>query len=131
MGNPSHDFEDLVSRLLVKDPVERIQWDELRNHPFWRTKCKILPLPPQPAFTNFLRLTHRPSSPEEKPRLTGRSTPVEKRAPEGKGSAVDRGTPRERSQSQAKKLEIKQDVKGAVPENRNPSQRENGRKAVK
>lgn len=130
-GNPSHDFEDLVSRLLVKDPVERIQWDELRNHPFWRTKCKILPLPPQPAFTNFLRLTHRPSSPEEKPKLTGRTTPVEKRAPEGKGSAVERGTPRERSQSQAKKFETKQDVKGAVPENRNPGQRENGRKAVK
>lgn len=132
-GNPSPEFEDLVSRLLVKDPVERIQWDELRNHPFWRTKCKVLPLPPQPAFTTFLRLTHRSSSPEEKPQLTGRNTPVDKRALDGKGSAVDRatGTPREKSQSQAKKLETKQDVKAAVPENRNPGQRENGRKVVK
>lgn len=130
-GNPSHDFEDLVSRLLIKDPVERIQWDELRNHPFWRTKCKTLPLPPQPAFTNFLRLTHISSPPEEKPQLTSKSTPVEKRAPDGKGSAVDRATPREKSQSQAKKLETKQDVKGTVPENRNPGQRENGRKVVK
>ena len=130
-GNPSHEFEDLVSRLLVKDPVERIQWDELRNHPFWRTKCKTLPLPPQPAFTNFIQLTYRSSSPEEKPQVTGRNTPVEKKAPDGKGSAADRATLREKSQSQSKKLESKQDVKGAAPENRNPSQKENGRKVLK
>ncbi|KAG0627834.1 hypothetical protein M758_2G231400 [Ceratodon purpureus] len=130
-GDPSPDFEDLVSRLLVKDPVERIQWDELRNHPFWRTRCKTLPLPPQPAFTNFLQLTHRSSSPEEKPQLTGRSTPIDKKAPDGKGPAADRATLREKSHSQAKKLESKQDVKGTAPESRNPSQRENGRKVTK
>jgi serine/threonine-protein kinase ULK4 len=130
-GNPSPEFEDLVSRLLVKDPVERIQWDELRNHPFWRTKCKTLPLPPQPAFTNFIQLTYRSSSPEEKPQLSGRNTPVEKKAPDGKGSAADRATVRERSQSQAKKLESKQDGKGTAPESRNPSHRENGRKVLK
>ena len=133
-GNPSPEFEDLVSRLLVKDPVERIQWDELRNHPFWRTKCKILPLPPQPAFTNFLRLTQRASSPEQNLQVSGRSTPVEKRAPDGKGSVADRATLREKSQALPKKTESKhvgQDVKGAASENKNSGHKENGRKVAK
>uniref|UniRef100_A0A7I4CYJ5 Protein kinase domain-containing protein n=1 Tax=Physcomitrium patens TaxID=3218 RepID=A0A7I4CYJ5_PHYPA len=132
-GNPSPDFENLVTRLLVKDPVERIQWDELRNHPFWRTKCKTLPLPPQPAFTNFLRLTQRSSSPEEKSESRS-STPVEKRVADSKGSVVDRATLREKGQSLAKKPESKhvgQAETGFIPEKSNPGQRENGRKAVK
>ncbi|GBG84170.1 hypothetical protein CBR_g38144 [Chara braunii] len=54
-GKPHRDFEDLVMRLLMKDPCERMGWDELRDHPFWRTKYKILPLPLQPALENFLR----------------------------------------------------------------------------
>ncbi|XP_024394414.1 serine/threonine-protein kinase RUNKEL [Physcomitrium patens] len=133
-GNPSHEFEDLVSRLLVKDPVERIQWDELRNHSFWRTKCKVLPLPPQPAFENFLRLTSRSSSPEETPQLSGRSTPVEKKALDAKGSGIDRATMRERSQIQAKKVENKhagQESKGAAPFKEKTEGRENGRKLIK
>ncbi len=77
-GKPSQEFEDLVNRLLVKDPTERLQWAELRDHPFWRTKCKALPLPPQPALVNFLNQTHKASSVENEP-LSERTMPVEKK----------------------------------------------------
>lgn len=28
-------FNDLLARLLEKDPVKRIYWEHLRKHPFW------------------------------------------------------------------------------------------------
>jgi serine/threonine protein kinase len=28
-------FNDLLNRLLEKDPVKRIYWEHLRKHPFW------------------------------------------------------------------------------------------------
>jgi serine/threonine protein kinase len=28
-------FNDLLGRLLEKDPVKRIYWEHLRKHPFW------------------------------------------------------------------------------------------------
>jgi serine/threonine-protein kinase ULK4 len=31
----SSEFNDLVSKLLKKDPIERITWPELKRHPFW------------------------------------------------------------------------------------------------
>ena len=31
----SSDFNDLIRRLLEKDPIRRINWDELRTHTFW------------------------------------------------------------------------------------------------
>jgi serine/threonine-protein kinase ULK4 len=135
-GNPSRDFEDLVNRLLVKDPIERIQWDELRNHPFWRAKCKPLPLPPQPALENFLRMNQRSSSPEEKEQVPARAALTEKTTVE-KGSVSERSYLREKAQSEVKKPEIKQvgaNTVGkatSVPENNNPVQRENGRKVTK
>jgi serine/threonine protein kinase len=33
----SEEFHDLAKRLLEKDPVERITWDELKKHPWWKT----------------------------------------------------------------------------------------------
>ncbi|CAM6127262.1 unnamed protein product [Calypogeia fissa] len=62
-GNPTRDFENLVRRLLVKDPSKRIQWAELRDHAFWRHKFQVVPLPPQPALANFLRVTQKTGSP--------------------------------------------------------------------
>lgn len=59
-GNPSDLFVDLVNCLLVKDPAERVHWPELCEHGFWRTKLELLPLPPQPAFTNMLHLFTKP-----------------------------------------------------------------------
>ncbi|KAJ7536033.1 hypothetical protein O6H91_12G054500 [Diphasiastrum complanatum] len=55
LGNASKDFKDLVSQLLIKDPAERLQWSELRDHPYWRMKIKGLLLPAQPAYANFLK----------------------------------------------------------------------------
>ena len=31
----STEFNDLLRRLLEKDPVKRINWDELKAHTFW------------------------------------------------------------------------------------------------
>lgn len=53
-GTPSRPFANLINSLLIKDPAERIQWTEICGHAFWRTKFTLLPLPPQPAFTNMI-----------------------------------------------------------------------------
>ncbi|XP_047331377.1 serine/threonine-protein kinase RUNKEL-like [Impatiens glandulifera] len=59
-GNPSRPFANLINSLLVKDPAERIQWTELCGHVFWRTSFTLVPLPPQPAFTNMIEVLSRP-----------------------------------------------------------------------
>ena len=33
----SADLTDLLRKLLEKDPMKRINWEELRNHPWWKT----------------------------------------------------------------------------------------------
>ncbi|GER41035.1 serine/threonine protein kinase [Striga asiatica] len=59
-GTPTPPFVNLVNSLLVKDPSERIQWPELCNHAFWKTKIVPLTLPPQPAFTNTIEMLSEP-----------------------------------------------------------------------
>ncbi|GAQ82018.1 Serine-threonine protein kinase FUSED [Klebsormidium nitens] len=88
----SPEFADLVQRLLVKDPVHRISWPELRVHPFWRVPTKELPLPEQPAFDHFLR-QRRAGEAVSLPPLRGATPPVasggaEKAGGEGGGSRV-------------------------------------------
>jgi len=39
------EFQDLLHRLLAKDPAQRIGWEELRTHRFWRQPIRTLPLP--------------------------------------------------------------------------------------
>ena len=39
------EFNDFVSKLLQKDPVYRMNWDELKSHPWWEAKA------PQPNET--------------------------------------------------------------------------------
>ncbi|ETV87815.1 ULK/ULK protein kinase, variant 1 [Aphanomyces astaci] len=52
----SRDLCDLLHRLLVKDPAQRISWDDILGHPFWdktshKTSSSPLPaFPPQPLF---------------------------------------------------------------------------------
>ncbi|XP_008796195.1 serine/threonine-protein kinase RUNKEL [Phoenix dactylifera] len=58
--NPSKSFENLIKCLLIKDPAERLQWPELCEHSFWRTKFTSVPLPSQPAFSNMLQLSSKP-----------------------------------------------------------------------
>jgi serine/threonine protein kinase len=38
-------FNDLLSRLLEKDPVKRISWEHLRKHPFWSKEINLRKLP--------------------------------------------------------------------------------------
>ncbi|KAL0367663.1 UNVERIFIED_CONTAM: Serine/threonine-protein kinase RUNKEL [Sesamum radiatum] len=59
-GSPTRPFVNLINSLLIKDPAERIQWPDLCNHAFWRTKFVPLTLPPQPAFTNMIELSSEP-----------------------------------------------------------------------
>ena len=33
----SDNFNDLLRRMLQKDPVDRINWDEIKRHPWWAT----------------------------------------------------------------------------------------------
>lgn len=75
-GTPTRPFVNLIHSLLIKDPAERIQWPELCNHAFWRTKFVPLSLPDQPAFANMI-------DPSSEPRLTERSSnrPVQNKTP--------------------------------------------------
>jgi serine/threonine-protein kinase ULK4 len=34
----SHDFKDLLERCLTKNPTERIDWEQIIGHPFWKSK---------------------------------------------------------------------------------------------
>ena len=58
--SPTKSFANLIKCLLVKDSAERIQWPELCEHSFWRTKFTSVSLPPQPAFNNMLQLFAKP-----------------------------------------------------------------------
>lgn len=58
--NPSRSFQNLINCLLMKDPVERLQWSELCGHNFWRSSMPMIPLPPQPAFDNMVGLPATP-----------------------------------------------------------------------
>jgi serine/threonine-protein kinase ULK4 len=31
----TREFNDLLFKLLEKDPIKRINWEELKSHPFW------------------------------------------------------------------------------------------------
>ncbi|KMT03479.1 hypothetical protein BVRB_8g191600 isoform A [Beta vulgaris subsp. vulgaris] len=55
-GNPSDPFVKLLNSLLLKDPAERIQWTELCENVFWRTKINPVTLPPQPAFHDMIKM---------------------------------------------------------------------------
>jgi hypothetical protein len=47
-------FNDLLQRLLEKDPVKRIYWEHLRKHPFWSKEINSRQLPKQPQFDLYL-----------------------------------------------------------------------------
>ena len=56
----SAEFNDLVSKLLEKDPIKRITWPELRRHPFWSANAPVITFkkgivyPEQPQFDTYL-----------------------------------------------------------------------------
>jgi len=47
-------FNDLLKRLLEKDPVKRIYWEHLRKHPFWNKEINQRKIPRQPQFDKYL-----------------------------------------------------------------------------
>jgi serine/threonine-protein kinase ULK4 len=51
----SQQLNDLLEKLLRKDPIERIQWPELIVHPFWNFTVRLLELPPQPHFDSWVQ----------------------------------------------------------------------------
>ena len=48
------EFNDLIVKLLEKDPVQRISWEQLRKHPFWDYEIAPRQLPEQPVFDEYL-----------------------------------------------------------------------------
>ena len=53
----SPQFNDLVKKLLEKDPIKRINWDELKAHPFWEDNKATFTkrgYPAQPQFDKYL-----------------------------------------------------------------------------
>lgn len=50
----SPEFEDLVSRLLDKNPATRIGWAELPRHMFWNTPLPARDMPPEPLLERFI-----------------------------------------------------------------------------
>lgn len=60
VSNFSDDFNDLIRRLLEKDPVRRITWHELKAHPFWYSTAPVYQFkrktfyPEQPQFDKYL-----------------------------------------------------------------------------
>lgn len=57
-------FNDLLKRLLEKDPVKRIPWEHLRKHPFWAKEINQRKIPRQPQFDRYLK-EHRGIDPEQ------------------------------------------------------------------
>ncbi|KAF2287704.1 hypothetical protein GH714_002383 [Hevea brasiliensis] len=87
-GNPSRPFANLINSLLVKDPAERIQWTEICEHAFWRTKFAVVPLPPQPAFDNMMEFHAKPCLSERNgDRSLQNKTPPKQREKDAKGTA--------------------------------------------
>ena len=48
-------FEDLVARLLDKNPATRIGWEELPQHPFWADPLPTVAMPGQPLLELYMR----------------------------------------------------------------------------
>ena len=52
----SNEFNDILSKLLEKEPTCRPSWEELSNHPFWGDeKFTSLSLPEEPQFDRYLK----------------------------------------------------------------------------
>lgn len=52
IAGASPEFQSLINGLLQKDPYQRLTWDELAHHPFWKDALESLPLPCQPRWEN-------------------------------------------------------------------------------
>ncbi|CAI9108638.1 OLC1v1008292C1 [Oldenlandia corymbosa var. corymbosa] len=104
-GSPSRPFVNLINSLLIKDPAERIQWAELCNHAFWKSKFDLLPLPSQPAFMNMIELSSKTC-------LSERNSDRPYKTPNKfEKDSISKGTIKENESSEIRKPETP--VKGA------------------
>ena len=60
----SFEMNDLIQKLLLKDPLQRPTWQEIKQHPVWLSssptyefKSKYAPYPEQPQFKDFIKQT--------------------------------------------------------------------------
>ncbi|KAJ4797579.1 Serine/threonine-protein kinase [Rhynchospora pubera] len=60
--HPSRAFQNLIDSLLMKDPTERLQWPEICEHSFWRTKLNSVPLPLKPVLAEVTQPSSKPGS---------------------------------------------------------------------
>ncbi|KAF0985137.1 hypothetical protein FDP41_000176 [Naegleria fowleri] len=69
--NCSEELNDLIKSLLQKNSLDRITWDELREHPFWKEKIVAPPeelrkhLHPSPVYLNSVKLIYSKTSKSE------------------------------------------------------------------
>lgn len=54
-ADASHDFQDLISQLLDKNPATRLTWKAMCEHPFWQTPLSQRPMPPEPMLDAFIK----------------------------------------------------------------------------
>ena len=50
----SEGFRDLLRRCLSKNPMERMGWEEILRHPFWKSSIKLDKVPKQAVFAELL-----------------------------------------------------------------------------
>jgi serine/threonine-protein kinase ULK4 len=73
MPDASPEFENLINRLLDKNPATRMTWAEMLTHPFWRFTLVPTQMPPEPALERYIEKHNlRPKIPEN-----GRGTNLE------------------------------------------------------
>lgn len=60
----SFEMNDLIQKLLLKDPLQRPTWSEIKQHPVWLSsspayefKTRNLQYPEQPQFKEFVKAT--------------------------------------------------------------------------
>lgn len=61
----SPEFEDLVRRLLDKNPATRMTWVAMLTHPFWKFTMAPLQMPREPALERFIRANNLAPALEE------------------------------------------------------------------
>ena len=55
LADVSAAFEDLITRLLNKNPARRMGWKDLPDHPFWAEALPRVPIPEEPLLEAFIR----------------------------------------------------------------------------
>ena len=63
LAGASPEFWDLLLGLLRKDPSDRLTWEEISRHPFWREAFELEALPGQQRWESFVRAGQKTKHP--------------------------------------------------------------------